>query len=366
MRLTFVISSLTCGGAEKIMSVMANHWAEKGWDVTLLTFDNGSIPPFFSLRPNIFHKHLNIAVHSSNAFDRLRNSLMRIRILRKNILKNSPDVVISFIHTTNILTLIALAGTGIPVIVSERNDPFLQNIGRLGEISRKWTYPFADCVVVQTEHIRDYFAKKIHFRIRIISNPVSLPKNYDSLIETLSLRNPSIIAIGKFHRQKGFDILLDAFSQIKDEHPKWSLTILGDGKLRPELERQRDSLGLSDRVYLPGFVNNPLQYLQQADIFVMPSRYEGFPNALCEAMACGLPVIVSDFRSAVDILVEDGISGIIVPRENIMSLAVAMKNLIANKDRRIQLGLKAKRISERFELHNIMSQWEECLESILT
>jgi len=359
MRITFVISSLNCGGAQKVISTMANYWAEKGFAITIFTFDDGSTAPFYPLKSNIIHNHLNLSNKSINVSGKIRNQLIKIRSLRKNITQNSPDITISFIHKTNMVTTLALLGTGIPLIISERNDPHWDKIGRFGKVARHMVYPLADLLVVQTKHIRDYFPKMLRSKIQIIPNPVSLPEKFNTKGKPLYLKKPAIIAMGKFQRQKGLDILIKAFSHLKKKHPRWSLTILGDGELRPDFEKLAGSLGLSDCVFFPGVVNNPYHYMQHADLFVMPSRYEGFPNALCEAMAFGLPVITTNFSSAEEIVGKDESAGMIVPIENIPALAKAMDELIRDNNRRKRLASQAQQISNRFELNSIMNQWEK-------
>lgn len=363
MRLTLVISSLIYGGAERVMTIMANYWVAKGWEVTLLTFDENTIPQYH-LDSRVSHIPLGIAKDSPNIIIALGNNFKRILTLRFAITDSNPDVVISFLSATNVITLLATRWLNIPVVVSERSNPEKQSIGRIWKQLCQWTYPFADLIIFQTQRARNYFSPQLKARTCIIPNPVLLPVRIKETSEKHSDER-SLIAIGRFVEQKGFDLLLQAFAKIQDSYPQWTLTILGEGELRLYLEDLCNQLKLNDRVHFPGWVNNPHEFLKQADIFVMSSRYEGFPNALCEAMAYGLPVISTDCPSGPREIIRDGIDGILVPNEDISALATAMVRLMSDEKARKSLAVRAPEITERFGLEKILSMWEAALEEVI-
>ncbi len=219
MHLLLVISSLGGGGAERVMSLLANGWAASGVQVTLATFESTS-GDFYPVEGSITRR--SFQDESSNHRTILHSSIRRTHWLRKVMQQVRPKTVISFTDRTNVLTLLAAQGLDIPVIVSERVDPSMYDPGRVWRIGRRLTYPSATAIVVQTGEIEQW--ARLHFprtRSVIIPNPapVSVPPGDRTPI-------PQIIAAGRLTRQKGFDLLLDAFSHVASRWPEWNLKIL--------------------------------------------------------------------------------------------------------------------------------------------
>lgn len=363
-RLTFVISSLQDGGAERVMTIMANYWAAAGWNITLLTLDDGVAPLSYDLDSRVRHVPLAVAEHSGNTPAALRNGFRRLRALRRSLRQSRPDAILSFMDITNVTTILATQGLGVPVIISERSDPARHFPGRIWSKLRQLLYPLADAVVVQSQGALDYFSPKVQARARIIPNPV-LSAQPSTVISSIQLPRPALVTMGRLVQSKGFDLLLRAFAQIKDKRRDWTLVILGDGPLRTELESLRNQLGLEQRVLMPGRVNNPYNALVQSDLFVMSSRYEGFPNALCEAMACGLAVVCTDCPSGPREIIRDGIDGILVANEDVAALTKAIDQLMENKIERARLGERATDVTTRFALSEVMRLWEDTLAQVI-
>jgi glycosyltransferase involved in cell wall biosynthesis len=365
MRITFVIPNLESGGAERVMSILANYWVKKGWQVTILTFDDGSTPPFFEIDSRIRLIPLNIHQVSSNFLAATRKNLKRLFVLRRAINASKPDVVISFLYYVNVLVLLSTRALGFPVVVSEHNDPLMKPIGRVLDWLRRWTYTFNTQVVVLTERAKACFPPKIQSRISVIPNPVPPIISRGRASPDGSLETPSLVAMGRFHRQKGFDLLLRAFARINNQYPDWSLTIFGDGPLREQMESLCDELGLKDCVYLPGRVQNPHHFLQQADLFALSSRWEGWPMVLMEALSCGLPVVAADCRSGPREIIRDGVDGILVPPEDVPALAEALSRLMSDEVERKRLASRAPEVTERFGVDKVMGMWEELLMKVV-
>ena len=364
MRITMVIPSISAGGAERVMATMANYWAKRGRKISLITFDDGSKADSYRLAPQIDRVRLNIAKTSGSVAFALKNNLGRIRRLRKAIRESEADCVISFLDSVNVLTLIATRKLGIPVIVSERVYSSLHNIGPVWNSLRNRTYPWADAVVGATARVVADLPPGIVPLGKVIANPVTLDPDRGELKAEWP-QGPVLIAAGRLEPQKGFDSLLGAFASIANYLECWNLVILGEGPQRSTLELLARDLKIYKRVRFLGKVHNPHDYMRRARMFVLSSRFEGFPNALCEAMACGLPVIATDCPSGPRELINGGTAGMLVPVDDVDALACAIKRLASDESLRRKLGESAKHVSERFGVERIMKEWDELLYEVI-
>jgi GalNAc-alpha-(1->4)-GalNAc-alpha-(1->3)-diNAcBac-PP-undecaprenol alpha-1,4-N-acetyl-D-galactosaminyltransferase len=360
MKVTLAIYGLSwSGGAERVMSIIANYWASQGWDVTLLVLvDNSS---FYPLDPRIKVEFLNIARNSSaNLPLALINTWQRIAILRRRIIASEPEVVISFMNTINVYSILACWNLQIPTIVCEHIYPGFSDANKIWQGVMKLAYRHADLVTVLTQNALPFYPAHKGYRSIVMPNPVLEPPATTATERLLA--TPSLVAIGRLHPQKGFDLLLEAFARLHDKHPDWQLTILGEGPIRSELEALRSQLKLTECVHFPGSVTNVPDYLRQADLFVMSSRFEGFPMALCEAMACGACVLATDCLSGPSDIISDGVNGMLVATEDVEALAAGLDRLMSDPAKRQQLASNAPQILDRFGLEQVMKLWDEAID----
>ncbi len=358
LRLTFVIPSLEAGGAEKVMALLANAMAEREHAVTVLTWDDGGQKPFHALAPNVRHRPLNIRGDSKNAAEALSANVGRIRAVRSALKESDPHVILSFIDTTNVVVLMATIGLGIPVVVGERMDPRDFPRKAVWRWLRAMTYPWASHIVVQTQAGKEFFADSLQKKISVIPNPVPPPS-----VSRSNQLNKKILAIGRLSLDKGFDLLLQAFAVLRKTHPDWTLSIVGEGSERKRFEKLRDDLNLGTAVEFLGQVHGAQNHLAAAAIFVMPSRTEGIPNALLEAMAMGLPVIASDCNGC-KAVVENDVNGLLFPSENAKALSERLIRLVENTAERERLAKRASEIVDRLDPPVIWDAWEKVFSDV--
>ncbi|MCK9264937.1 MAG: glycosyltransferase family 4 protein, partial [Deltaproteobacteria bacterium] len=278
------------------------------------------------------------------------------------VLAEAPDIVISFMDTTNVRSLIALTGSGVPVIISERTDPRYHDIGSFWPLARRLIYPCSAALVVQTRPVAGWGRGIVPARkVTVIPNFVrTLPDPKTSTRDKFT-----ILSVGRLGREKGYDILLSAFAEAGGSEKGWHLTILGEGNERDNLERLVGDRGLTGSVSLPGIVREPAEWMQRTCLFVLSSRFEGFPNALLEAMACGCAVIAADCPSAPAEIIHNGINGLLVPAENVRALGDAMLRLMDDEDLRQSLGTQALEVKTVFSQESIMGLWDALIEKVL-
>lgn len=362
-RLTFVIHSLTTGGAERVMAQLAGGMAQRGHDVTLITLDSADSDTY-NLSGSVHRVALDVMRESRNPFEAVINNIGRLRRLRQAIRDSRPDKVVSFTDKTNIITLLACWGTGFDVVISERVSPRLHPIGNVWNRLRRITYPRCRALVVQTEGIARQLSDAVRGRpIVVIPNGIDpaacvsddsrRPYNSDAHL---------IVAMGRLDPQKGFDLLIEAFSKIAADFPDWKIRILGEGAQRPSLEQLIRDRQLEDRVQLAGWISDPLSVLSEAGFFVLSSRYEGFPNSLLEAMACGLPVVSFDCNDGPGQIIRHEVDGLLVPDQDVAALAEALARLISDPTLRQRLAEQVPEVTKRFSQERFITAWEQLLD----
>ncbi len=355
MRLTLVISSLGAGGAERVLTTLACAWAARGHEVTLIT-QAAAGGHFYPLAEGVAHHALGLSADSTSLAQAVRSNCRRVRALRRAVCATAPDVVISFVDRTNILTLLATRGLGVPVVVSERTHPCAAPLAPPWRLLRGLLYPWAASVVVQTDATRRVLPRR--WPCHVIPNPVVAPPPRPPRPSEARL---SVVAMGRLDRNKGFASLVDAFARVAPECAEWDLVIWGEGTERVRLERMRDERGLRDRIDLPGRTRDSYAELQRGDLFVLSSLHEGFPNVLCEAMACGLPVLAADCLTGPREIVRDGIDGRLYPAGDTTALASSMRTLMRAPGERERLAARAPEVVGRFSLERILCLWDEVL-----
>jgi glycosyltransferase involved in cell wall biosynthesis len=353
--IAFVLAGLRAGGSEHIVSLLCNHFSRLGWTVSLFAFEEPGTEPYYPHDPVVRISQIGFPPGRMPLLQSATAMFQRIAALRAALRDARPDLVISFLTRTNVISVLAARPLGIPVIVSERNNPVLQRPGLIWSALRRYAYARAYGLVTMTQGAMNQFPPSMRRRQWVIPNPTYAPVELD--VDRVPGRN--IVAVGRLVPQKGFDLLLDAFARVADRIPQWSLVIWGEGPERAALEAQRDALGLRDRVVMPGVTQEHGGWLRDADIFILSSRFEGWGIVIGEAMAAGLPTISFDCHWGPGEMIADNVSGILVPDGNVAALGEAIASLCDDPDRRAQLSQAARIASKRFSIDNILDQWED-------
>lgn len=359
MKITCIIHSLNGGGAERVMAGLASRLQSRGHGVTLLTLDKG-VNDKHETATEVKRVFLDVMRDSASKLAALSNNFQRIGSLRKAIRDSHPDVVLSFCDATNVLTLLATFGLSFPVIVSERSDPEKQIMSWPWGTLRPRLYHRAAGVIVLT----DTAAASVTSWCK--GPPIVIPSAVQCLTQGRQAKpivqdKKMLLGVGRLEHEKGFDRLVSAFGSIASQFPSWHLKIVGEGKARTQLEQQVCSLGLSDRITLPGWIRPIDPVYHAADLFVLPSRYEGFPSALLEAMAAGVASIAVDCESGPRAILRNEVDGLLISN-NEQAMQEAMRRCMADEPLRARLAKEASHITTRFGWDAMVDAYERVLE----
>ncbi len=393
MNITFLTASLGSGGAERVVSLLANRMAEMGHQVEIICLMYDDV--YYQTKPEV---KLTVVPRVCPG-----NLIKRLFWLRRYVQKSGTEVCVAFTEGVYCATICTLLGTGIPVIASERLDPHYMSWQR--NLLKKIFLPHAAWLVVQTEHIKSYFKGKVAQKISIILNPVNekvfeiandndddnenyLTEHKDTKTQRvvnderlmvngdgLTIKENTIISVARLFPQKRQEVLIKAFAKIAEKYPEWKLVIYGEGPEREALEslvsgfrfiRQDSSASsqVSSRILLPGRCETIIEELNKAKIFALSSDYEGLSNAMLEAVCVGLP-IVSTRVSGTDELIHEGVNGYVVDCGDKDALAEALEKLMRDEKKIQQFSAESRKMAEQFRLDHIVRDWLELMERVI-
>ena len=266
---------------------------------------------------------------------------LRLRQLRRQFRRQRPHRVLALLTRTNITCCCAAWDLPIHLVVSERNDPSRQLLPEVWQRLRPLAYRRADVVTANTAGVLAALEPMGSWdRLALLPNP--LPGAPALGADGAGRTAIGFINVARLVPQKGLDVLIAALPRLSGAAAAWPVTLVGDGPERETLQRKARDLGVSDRLRCLGFRSDPERFLAEAAVFVLPSRFEGMPNALLEAMAAGLAVIVTDASPGPLEVVEPGVSGLVVPSDDPVALAAAMEVLVSDPERCRRMGAAAK------------------------
>jgi len=361
-RVVLYIDSLKTGGAERVTLLFARWLAQEGWRATVLT-RHGPSRDFYPVPAGV-HRAIEPSDPPWLRCLGLLGFPLRVLRLRAWLQRHQPDLVLGMTTLPAIKLLLAVRGMACPCIVSERNFPPLKRPGWPWRLLRRLTYPWAQLHLVQTESTGRWLAQHLNARPQLcLANPVAwpLPRFAPDPDPTGWLARQKVgadqqvlLAVGTKAHQKGFDRLMAMFALLRQRHPQAHLVILGMDAVpyhgvdqQAQLRRMLPEASRS--LHFPGRVGNVQDWYERADLFLLPSRYEGFPNVLLEAMASGCCCVSSDCPQGPAELIRDGVNGRLLPNDaNPQTWADVVSGLLVDSEERRRLACRALEVRQRF------------------
>ena len=351
MKLMIVTHNMAGGGCERVIARLLWYFAARGDECSLVTECAGAS----------FYELLALTRHALSDSEHMRaKDVPRVyRRLRRLVMQERPDIVLAMPEKVNVWTLLFLLGTGVPVVVSERNDPMRHPESRIKRLLRRLVYPGAAGFVFQTQLAADYFPPRVRARGIVLDNPLDVERMPKA---NTGARQNTVVGAGRLAPQKNFPLLLEAFADFYHEHPDWRLIIYGEGDGRAALEAQAAGLLPAGAWSLPGQTDRLYEELLTAGMFVLSSDFEGMPNVLIEAMALGAPCVATDCRvGGPAALIQDGENGLLTPVGDEGALAGAMTRIAADAAFAGAVPRRAAEIRARLSAETVCEQWRNYL-----
>ena len=354
----FYINTIRGGGAARVMIQLAERFSKAGYKTIIVTSfveETEYIVPSGVERMSLEQEQINQS--------KLQRNITRTQKLRKLCKLYKPLALISFMAEPNFRALFATIGLPVKNIISVRNDPSREYAGSLNHYLAKYMLPLADGCVFQTEQAKAWFPKRTQKKSKIITNMLT-----ESFFHLNRFYGGDIVTIGRLSAQKNHKLLIRAFSLICAKHPGVLLRIYGSGELEPELRKEIQDLKMEGVVMLMGLTENVESILSEASLFVLPSDYEGMPNALMEALAAGLPSISTDCPvGGPATLIKSGENGLLVPVGDKKIMAEAIDLLLSKPYYAQTLGKNAQAAAAAsYHPSVVFEEWKAYLENIIS
>lgn len=342
-KIMLIVPSLARGGVERIVSILSKELS-KYFEVYVIIYHN---PIEYEIEGEL----INLETPTGSFWKKIKNTFYRVVKLKKLIGKISPNYIVSFMG--NLQPILTFE----PIIVSIRNNPDFFPLYRKYLLKTVYKLPNVKKIITCSYGIEKKLINNYHLKnTKTIYNPIDLKLVSQKLVAPKPFEFDYILAVGRLNKQKGFDILIKAFAKT-NLRKRVKLVILGEGGERKNLEKLIVKYGLKSQVLLFGRVGNPFIYMKYAKFFILSSRYEGFGNALLEALACRTPVIATNCENGPSEIIENEENGLLVPVEDEEALKVAMEKLFYDRELYEKLKVNARKSIEKFKINNIIKDW---------
>jgi len=368
MKITFIISSIGPGGAERVCCNLASYLAASGYAVTIVSLGYPE-QDAYEVHKSVSLIHLRVTGIAGGFFNGLLNNLRRVLAVKEVILKIRPDICIGMMANTSVLLgICAIGDTKTLYFGTEHTYPPNFPLGRIWNLLRKVLYYNLDAVVSLTVKGSNWvrlhtFAKRSLVIPNAVRMPLPIQRPITDVTPYFSDGRNVVLCVGRLVPEKQFDLIVSAFASIHLHFISWKLLIVGDGPLHDDLRLQINDLSASSYITLAGRVGNVGEFYERSSLFVLSSRFEGFPNVLTEAMAHGLPVISFDCDTGPRDIIRDKIDGILVRLNDIEGLKTALLEMMGCETTRRKMGHSAKDVLKRFSEASVAEKWETLFRS---
>ena len=374
MKIMYIIKSFAMkAGVERVISDKMNYLVEHGYEVIMVTYEQGNHPHAFLLNPSIPHYNIDARFFKLSQMPVWRRPLERKSMCRRfkkglqaAIDQEQPDIIIATTYSMKLLGIILKVRTNAHRLLEShiacytvrkafdyREKPLLKFFAALYD---KMVFArirkFEKLIVLTQGDAHDW--KQYIDNVTVIPNPVTL---YPDEVLPHDGKDHRIIAAGRLHEQKGFDLLIDSFAFIADKCPGWRIDIYGSGEDEQKLQDSIRQNGLEGRINILPPTSDIYKEYQRSDFLVMSSRYEGFGLVLVEAMSCGIPCVSFRCKYGPEEIIHDGEDGLLVKDGNIEELATKMLWMIRHDEERLQMGEKARQTARSYEKDTVMREW---------
>ncbi|MUU77188.1 glycosyltransferase family 4 protein [Winogradskyella endarachnes] len=358
MKIDFIISTLKGGGAERVLVLMVNSLAKNpNYKISVITLFEGK--DNYALDPSIKKVKLKQVKLPSHTL----RSITNLSLHYKNK-ANRPEIIISFITLTNLISIIVAKLFSIKIIAQEHNSHlrYMKGRKRITNFTKKYIYKKADAVTVLTSFDIDFY-KKYGVNALVLPNPCS----FEPIKTNTHKRENIILAVGNLNRyhHKGFDNLLELIVPIFKKFPDWKLKIAGSGDLgMNHLKQLAVQYDILDKIIFTGFINNVSEVMYKSSIFILPSRFEGLPMVLLEAMSQGMACIAYNCKTGPSDIINNNVNGFLIEDQNMSKMQDSLSQLISNKELRINLSNEGIKSLNRFKIETITSKYEKLFNEI--
>lgn len=353
MKIIIVVDQISNGGAERVLSELASGWAELGCEIC-----------FVRIRTSEYEENYKLpsgceVIQCKSMSNRFMRRFTNARDLRKILKKDQEAAVVAFIANAQLVTAIASLFLKNPVVFSERSNPWRFPPQRHYRKIRDFIYNFADCIVFQTDDARSYFSAKIQKKGFIIPNPI----NVDLPLPYNGTRRKAIAFVGRLTEAKNLPMLIEAYSIFSKEFPEYFLEIYGRGEMEEWLKKEITDRHLQKQVLLMGYKSDVYNYILDCTMYVSSSDYEGISNSMLEALALGIPTVVTDCPiGGARAMINNGENGLLVTVGDANALYNSMKFIVTHEAEAAQMAQRAIDIRTMYPLNKVSQMWLDAIQ----